>query len=121
MQRTLLRMTSSLQEGQTLVGRTGISYWLQKVIYERKRKETEYREVMHSVWLARYDLSDLQPLLLVALILTTHSSNNSSYVVKPVTPSHSDQAFRLQEDLSFSPFVRLPVDGNNANTALMTS
>ncbi len=40
-------------------------------------------------------------------------------MVKPVTPFLYDQAFKLQEELSFSPHLRLPVDGNNANTALI--
>ena len=40
-------------------------------------------------------------------------------MVKPVTPFLYDQAFRLLEDLSFSPYVRLPVDGNTVNTALI--
>ena len=40
-------------------------------------------------------------------------------MVKPVTPYLYDQAFRLQTDLSFSPYVRLPVDGDDANTALI--
>lgn len=52
-------------------------------------------------------------------LLTGHSSNNDSYVVKPVTSFIYEQAFRLQKELSFSPFIRLPVDGNNANTALI--
>ena len=30
-----------------------------------------------------------------------------------------DQAFRLREDLDFSPFVRLPVDGSDANLTLI--
>ena len=40
-------------------------------------------------------------------------------MVKPVTPCLYYQAFRLQEDLSFSPFVGLPVDGSDAETALI--
>ena len=52
-------------------------------------------------------------------LFTSLSSNNNYYVVKPVTPFLYDQAFRLQKDLSFSPFVRLPVDGNDANKALI--
>ncbi len=40
-------------------------------------------------------------------------------MVKPVTPFLYDQAFRLQEELSFSPHIRLPVDGNNVNRALI--
>ena len=39
--------------------------------------------------------------------------------MKPVTPFLYDQAFRLQKDLSSSPFVRLPVDGNDTNKALV--
>ena len=39
--------------------------------------------------------------------------------MKPVTAFEHDQAFRLQKDLSFTPFVRLPVDGNDANMALI--
>lgn len=51
--------------------------------------------------------------------LTNYSSNNDSYVVKPVVASLYDQAFRLQKDLAYSPFVRLPIDGNDANMALI--
>lgn len=40
-------------------------------------------------------------------------------MAKPVTPFLYDQAFKLREDLSFSPFVRLPVDGSDANTTLI--
>jgi hypothetical protein len=40
-------------------------------------------------------------------------------VVKPVTPFLYDQAFRLRKDLLFSPYVRLPVDGNDANKAFI--
>ncbi|MCJ1382427.1 hypothetical protein MMC17_005540 [Xylographa soralifera] len=87
-------MVSSLQVGQRLVGRTGTSYLLHKVLYERKQKEAMYK-----LWLAL--------------------SNDNFYVVKPVTPFAYDQAFRLQKDLSFSPYVRVPVDGNDANTALI--
>ncbi len=52
-------------------------------------------------------------------VLTNASSNKGSYVVKPVTPFLYDQAFRLQEELSFSSHIRLPVDGNNPNRALI--
>ena len=38
-------------------------------------------------------------------------------MVKLVTPFLHDQAFRSQEDLSFRPYIRLPDDGDNANTA----
>lgn len=50
------------------------------------------------------------------------SSNNHHYVVKPVTPFLYAQAFRLQKELAStasSNFVRLPVDGNDANNALV--
>lgn len=52
-------MASSLQLGQTLVGRTGISYHLQKVLYERG---TESEGGMHRLWLALCVSSDLQVL-----------------------------------------------------------
>jgi hypothetical protein len=53
-------MASSLQVGQTLVGRTGISYHLQKVLYERIDKGTENEGVVHRLWLALCVSSDLQ-------------------------------------------------------------
>ena len=40
-------------------------------------------------------------------------------MVKPVSPLLYHQAFRLREDLRFSSFIRLPVDGNDADTALI--
>ena len=52
-------------------------------------------------------------------LLTILSSNNETYVVKPVTPFLYDQAFKLQKELSFSPFVRLPVDSNDSYKALV--
>ena len=55
MRRTALRMASSLQVGQTLVGQTGIPYHLQKVLYERKEKDTKNEEVVHRLWLALYE------------------------------------------------------------------
>ena len=61
-----MRMTSSPRIGQTLVGRTGISYH-QQVLYERKQKDTGNEEVMHRLWLALYDPSNLQSLLVVKL------------------------------------------------------
>jgi hypothetical protein len=42
-------------------------------------------------------------------------------VFKPVDASSYDQAFRLQSDLAFIPFVRLPVDGIDAITLLYSS
>lgn len=40
-------------------------------------------------------------------------------MAKPVNPFLYDQAFKLREDLTFSPFVRLPVDGSDADLTLM--
>ena len=118
MRGTVARMGSSLQVGQTLVGRTGVSYRLQKVLYERKEQGTKNEDIMRRLWLAQYAFSTFQ-LSCWAVLLTNHSSKNNPYVVKPVTTFQYDQAFRLQKDLPFSPFVRLPVDGNDANTALI--
>ena len=118
MRRTVVRMGSSLQVGQTLVGRTGITYRLQKVLYERKEKGTKNEDVMRRLWLAQYASPTLQ-LSCWAVLLTNHSSKNNFYVVKPVTTFQYGQAFRLQKDLLSSPFVRLPVDGNDANMALI--
>ena len=60
MRRTIVKMASSLQVGQILVGRTGIHYHLQKIIYERKLKDTGNEEVMYRrIWLALCDLSNL--------------------------------------------------------------
>jgi len=47
-------MGSSLQVGQTLVGRTGVSYCLQKVLYERKEQGTKNEDIMRRLWLAEY-------------------------------------------------------------------
>ncbi|MCJ1424646.1 hypothetical protein MMC29_002534 [Sticta canariensis] len=47
------------------------------------------------------------------------SSSSRSYVAKPVAPFLYNQAFRLREDLEFSPFVRLPVDGSDADHTLI--
>ena len=53
------------------------------------------------------------------LLLTASSSNNDSFVVKPIDSPNYDQAMELQKDLSFSPYVRLPVDYDAANSALI--
>ena len=115
-------MAPLLQLNQTLIGRTGTSYHLQKILYERKRNEEFQKraaneEGMRRLWLALYNPSSLFRDCIAWL--RDIRSNNSYYVVKPVIPYLYDQAFRLQEDLSFSPFVRLPVDGNDAHTALI--
>ena len=60
MRQTVARMGSSLQAGQTLVGRTGITYRLQKVLYERKEKGIKSEDVMRRLWLAQYASSTLQ-------------------------------------------------------------
>lgn len=95
----MARMGSSLQVGQILIGRTGVSYCLQKVLYERIEQGTKNKDIMRRLWLAQ--------------------SKNNSYIVKPVTTFKYSQGFRLQRDLPFSPFVRLPVNGNDANMALI--
>ena len=40
-------------------------------------------------------------------------------MAKLVNTSDYNQAFALQKDLASSPFVRVPVDGNDANLALI--
>lgn len=50
MRRAMVRMASTLSAGQTLVGRTGTSYRLQKILYERE----ENQEIKHRLWLALY-------------------------------------------------------------------
>ena len=65
MRRTVVRMASSLQVGQTLVGRTGIHYHLQKILYERKVKDTGNEKVMYRLWLALCDLPNLQSVLMI--------------------------------------------------------
>jgi hypothetical protein len=52
-------------------------------------------------------------------LLTECSSNNDSFVVKPIDPPNYDQAMELQKDLSFSPYVRFPVDYDATNSALI--
>ena len=52
-------------------------------------------------------------------LLTNHSSDNKSYVAKPVKKYLYDQAFRLCEDLKLCPFVRLPIDGSDADHTLI--
>ncbi|KAL9628931.1 MAG: hypothetical protein Q9204_005568 [Flavoplaca sp. TL-2023a] len=39
------------------------------------------------------------------------SSHEVPYVIKPVTRPYYEQAFELKTELSFSPFIRLPIDG----------
>ena len=53
-------MGSFLQAGQTLLGRTGITYRLQKVLYERKEKGTKNEDVIRRLWLAQYASPTLQ-------------------------------------------------------------
>jgi serine/threonine protein kinase len=119
MRHTISRMASSLQIGQTLLGRTGVPYHLREVLYERKGSEG----IMHKLWLALYGPSNLTSIspqsATKSPLLTILSSNNETYVVKAVTPFLYDQAFKLQKELSFSPFVRLPVDGNDSYKALV--
>src|SRR5271156_4637586 len=55
MRHTISRMASSLQIGQTLLGRTGVPYHLREVLYERKGSEG----IMHKLWLALYGPSNL--------------------------------------------------------------
>ena len=57
MRQIAVRMASSLQIGQILVGRTGIPYHLQKVLYERKEKNVKNEEVIRRLWLALYEPS----------------------------------------------------------------
>lgn len=53
------------------------------------------------------------------ILLINVSSNNKSYVVKPVTSLQYEQALRIREDLAFSAFVRLPVDSSDESSALI--
>ncbi|KAL8978580.1 MAG: hypothetical protein Q9205_005863 [Flavoplaca limonia] len=40
-----------------------------------------------------------------------NTSHEIPYVIKPVTRPYFEQAFELKTELSFSPFIRLPIDG----------
>lgn len=118
MRRTLARK-ASLHVGQTLVGRTGTPYHIQKILYERKHENPVKDADIRRLWLATYDPSELQVWSVSGLLLIEYSSNDDLYVVKPVTAFHYDHAFRFQKDLAFSTYIRLPVDSNDANRALI--
>lgn len=62
--RTTIRMGSSLEVGQTLVGQTGTPYLLQKVLYDR-----DEGKIRRTVWLALYDCPTHSPLLYLKLSL----------------------------------------------------
>ncbi|KAI4266819.1 MAG: hypothetical protein LQ337_008649 [Flavoplaca oasis] len=66
-------------------------YELQKVLYERLASDDEVPTVRNTIWLA--------------------TSHEIPYVIKPVTRPYYEQAFGLKTELSFSPFIRLPIDG----------
>ncbi|KAL8771045.1 MAG: hypothetical protein Q9209_003464 [Squamulea sp. 1 TL-2023] len=84
-------MASALSTGQMLVGRTGVSYHLEKVLYERLEEAGGVKVSKNSIWLAR--------------------SEEKSYVIKPVTLPFYKQAFDLRTELSSNPYIRFPVDG----------
>lgn len=110
-------MSSSLHVGQTLVGRSGIPYHLQKVLYERKGRGVKNENPTHRIWFAVYKFPPISAS--VGCCVNKYSSNNDPYVVKPVNAFAYDQAFRIKKDLALSPFICLPVDGNDANLALV--
>ncbi|KAI4249588.1 MAG: hypothetical protein L6R42_008921, partial [Xanthoria sp. 1 TBL-2021] len=86
-----MRMASLLRPGQILLGRTGVPYQLQKVLYERVDNDGGVKIVKNGIWLA--------------------SSKETPYVIKPVTRPFYEQAFELRPELSFTPYIRLPIDG----------
>jgi hypothetical protein len=67
MRRTMMSMASTLQVGQTLVGRTGIYYHLQKILYERKLKDNRNEEIIRRLWLAQYEVLNLQSVWMIEL------------------------------------------------------
>ena len=53
MRTTHMKMAASLRTGQTLVGRTGLSYNLQRILYERQDDASKMQDTARRIWFAQ--------------------------------------------------------------------